>query len=21
MWITAAEFEEVGPNIVHQRCF
>nr|XP_010950424.1 actin-related protein T3 [Camelus bactrianus] len=21
MWITAAEFKEVGPNIVHQRCF
>ncbi|XP_003463563.3 actin-related protein T3 [Cavia porcellus] len=21
MWITAAEFNEVGPNIVHQRCF
>lgn len=21
MWITAAEFEEVGPNIVHQKCF
>ncbi|XP_027731554.1 actin-related protein T3 [Vombatus ursinus] len=21
MWITATEFKEVGPNIVHQRCF
>lgn len=21
MWITAAEFREVGPNVVHQRCF
>ncbi|XDA71288.1 hypothetical protein R6Z07F_001640 [Ovis aries] len=21
MWITAAEYKEVGPNIVHQRCF
>uniref|UniRef100_A0A452T4L5 Actin related protein T3 n=1 Tax=Ursus maritimus TaxID=29073 RepID=A0A452T4L5_URSMA len=21
MWITEAEFKEVGPNIVHQRCF
>ncbi|KAG8511467.1 Actin-related protein T3 [Galemys pyrenaicus] len=21
MWITAAEFKEVGPNVVHQRCF
>lgn len=21
MWITDAEFKEVGPNIVHQRCF
>ncbi|XP_007077126.1 actin-related protein T3 [Panthera tigris] len=21
MWITKAEFKEVGPNIVHQRCF
>ncbi|XP_069329051.1 actin-related protein T3 [Eulemur rufifrons] len=21
MWITAAEFKEVGPNIIHQRCF
>ncbi|KAM4887117.1 actin-related protein T3 [Thomomys bottae] len=21
MWITAEEFNEVGPNIVHQRCF
>ncbi|XP_037683027.1 actin-related protein T3 [Choloepus didactylus] len=21
LWITAAEFKEVGPNIVHQRCF
>ncbi|XP_066203830.1 actin-related protein T3 [Saccopteryx leptura] len=21
MWVTAAEFKEVGPNVVHQRCF
>ncbi|XP_075405015.1 actin-related protein T3 [Tenrec ecaudatus] len=21
MWVTAAEYKEVGPNIVHQRCF